>query len=517
MCPLASRRLHWVLTRVVFAAPLAFFMEIDSGVILNRFSQDISIIDYQLPIAVLQTVHYIFEVLWALALLCYAAYYLVAFVPVMGVVVYAIQKFYLRTSRQIRILDLELQSPLVAKFSETIEGLATIRAFGWQEKSMAAFLKRLDAAQRPFYLLYCIQRWLNFVMDLVVACIAVLLVSFGTQFKNTTSGAAVGVGMLNVLNFGQTIAALIEHWTSLETSIGAVARLKQLEADIKPETLPSETSEPPKGWPTVGSVSYHNVSASYKSDSSMVLRDIDLDIKAGEKIGLSGRTGSGKSTLIGLLFRLVPEHTGTIIIDDQDLSLVPRERIRSSIITIPQEPFLLSGSVRFNASPLTTNIMSEAESDRFKAPETAETTISTTFQSVSDEAIINALKRVSLWDQIERSGGLSESIDAAGLSHGQKQLFCLARALLRKETSRILVLDEATSSVDKHTDIVMRKVIEEEFKEHTVISVAHRLSSLGWCDRVVVLDKGRIVEVGRPAELMQKEDGWWKALWDAQN
>jgi ATP-binding cassette, subfamily C (CFTR/MRP), member 1 len=342
-------------------------------------------------------------------------------------------------------------------------------------------------------------------------------VSFGTQFKNTTSGAAVGVGLLNVLNFGQNVAALIEHWTSLETSIGAVARLKQLEADIKPETLPSETSKPPESWPKVGAVSFHNVSASYKANSAPVLHEITLEIRAGEKIGLSGRTGSGKSTLIGLLFRLVPEHTGTITIDDQDLSLLSREEIRSSIITIPQEPFLLSGSVRFNATPLIANIMSEAETQRFKAPETAIITSSKSLQPVSDEAIIGALKRVSLWDQVERSGGLSQPIDSVGLSHGQKQLFCLARALLRKDDSKILVLDEATSSVDKHTDAVMRKVIEEEFGDHTVISVAHRLSSLSWCDRVAVLDKGRIVELGRPEDLLQKEDGWWKALWDAQN
>jgi ABC-type multidrug transport system fused ATPase/permease subunit len=492
-------------------------MDIDSGVILNRFSQDISIIDYQLPIALLQSVHYIFEVLWSLALLCYATYYLIAFVPFLGVVVYAIQKFYLRTSRQIRVLDLELQSPLVAQFSETIEGLATIRAFGWQEKSLKAFLDRLDASQRPFYLLYCIQRWLNFVMDIVVACIAVLLVSFGTPFKNTTSGAAVGVGLLNVLKFGQNVTALIEHWTNLETSIGAVARLKQLEADIKPETFPSEASKPPENWPKGGAVSFHNVSASYKANSSPVLHEINLEIRAGEKIGLSGRTGSGKSTMIGLLFRLIPEHTGTITIDDQDLSLLPREKIRSSIITIPQEPFLLSGSVRFNATPLTANIMSEAESQRFKAPESAMITSSNLVRPVSDETIIGSLKRVSLWDQIERSGGLSEPIDSVGLSHGQKQLFCLARALLRKGDCKILVLDEATSSVDKHTDAVMRKVIEKEFREHPVISVAHRLSSLSWCDRVAVLDKGKVVELGRPEDLVQKEDGWWKALWDAQN
>jgi ATP-binding cassette subfamily C (CFTR/MRP) protein 1 len=131
--------------------------------------------------------------------------------------------------------------------------------------------------------------------------------------------------------------------------------------------------------------------------------------------------------------------------------------------------------------------------------------------------LTNALERVSIWDTISSCGGLSKPINSIGLSHGQKQLFCLARALLRKETSRILILDEATNSVDKDTDAVMRKVIQEEFARHTVISVAHRLSSLSWCDKVVVLDKGRIVEVGRPEELMQIEDGWWRQLWDAQN
>lgn len=221
--------------------------------------------------------------------------------------------------------------------------------------------------------------------------------------------------------------------------------------------------------------------------------------------------------MLGLLFRLLPEHTGTITIDDQDLSLLSREEIRSAIITIPQEPCLLSGSVRFNAAPHTANIMSEADAKAFEASEALTVASSTPTQPVSDESIINALSRVALWDMIEKCGGLDTPIDSIGLSHGQKQLFCLARALIRKETSRILVLDEATSSVDKETDVVMRKVIEEDFKDHTVISVAHRLSSLRGCDRVVVLDKGVIVEVGTPGELMEVEGGWWKRLWDVQN
>ena len=516
MGPFAGRGLHWILTRVVFGAPLSFFTENDSGIILNRFSQDMTIIDGQLPIALLQTVHTIFQVLWSLILMCYGAYYLVAFVPFLGAIVFGIQKFYLRTSRQIRIMDIELQSPLFTQFSETVEGIVTIRAFGWQEQSMRTFLENLDASQRPFYLLYCIQRWLNFVLDLVVACMAVLLVTFATQLRSTTTGAAVGIGMLNVLNFGESLASLIEFWTSLETSIAAVARLKQLEADVKPETLPSGLKQSPKGWPRGGAVTFDNVSASYKSSSTPILQDVVLEIKAGEKVGICGRTGSGKSTLISLLFRLLPETTGIVSIDDQDLSLLSRDEIRSSIIAIPQEPFLLSGSVRFNATPQITT-STETEPEPSDIPETTMITTSTPPKPVSDQAIINALERVSLWDLISRSGGLSALIDNIGLSHGQKQLFCLARALLRKDSGHVLVLDEATSSVDKHTDAVMRKVIEEEFASHTVISVAHRLSSLEWCDRIVVLDKGRIVEVGRPEELMKIEGGWWRRLWDAQN
>ncbi|CZR69716.1 related to multidrug resistance protein [Phialocephala subalpina] len=486
MSKIACRRLHWILTRVVFTAPLSFFTGTDSGVILNRFSQDMAIIDIQLPITSCS------HVLWRLLPIC------IRTVP-----------------RSAFICDPDVLPPdeSTAPYPGSGDAISALQSIFGDDRRIGYYS---SFWLRPYYLLYCIQRWLNFVMDLLVACMAVLLVCFATQLKNTTSGAAIGIGMLNVLTFGENVAALIQHWTSLETSIGAVARLKQLEADVKPESLPSEVGQPPKGWPGVGSVTFNNVSAGYAPNSAPVLHNINLEFEAGEKIGICGRTGSGKSTFLGLLFRLLPEHTGTITIDDQDLSSLSREEIRSAIITIPQEPCLLSGSVHFNAAPHTANIMSEADAKTFEASE-ASTTSSNPPPPVSDEAIITALQRVSLWDMIEKSGGLDTPIDSIGLSHGQKQLFCLARALLRKDSSRILVLDEATSSVDKDTDVVMRNVIEEEFGSHTVISVAHRLSSLAKCDRVVVLDGGRVVEVGSPRELYEKEGGWWRGLWDVQN
>lgn len=495
--------MHWTLLSTITAAPLAYFAKTDAGIILNRFSQDMTIIDSSLPIALLQLSFVLCEIVWQGALICYGAYYLIAFIPFIVAILYAIQKFYLRTSRQLRLLDLEMKSPLFTHFSETQEGLVTIRAFQWQSNFYTSFLNKLDASQRPYYLLYMIQQWLGLCLALVVAAVAIVLVTFATQFKHQSSGGQIGVAMISVMGFSSSLAALISHWTSLETSIGAVARLKQLEIEVKPEDLPSECEKPPSSWPEAGAVIYDGVYASYGDGKPDVLHDISLSIRPGEKIGICGRTGSGKSTLIALLFRLLPTRAGLVAIDGVDLSTIPRQKTRESVIAIPQEPYILSGTVRFNVAPHSAPF-SDVDTDSFE-------------NVVSDTAIIAALEKVDLWDLIARRGGLNTPISDLGLSQGQKQLFCLARAILRKQTSSLLILDEATSSVDKHTDELMRKIIEEEFASHTVISVGHRLSSLIDCDRVVVMDEGKIVEVGNPVALTEVQGGWWRKLWEAQN
>jgi ATP-binding cassette subfamily C (CFTR/MRP) protein 1 len=500
--PRSGLSLHWTLLSTITAAPLSYFAATDAGVILNRFSQDMTIVDGPLPIALLQLSGDASKIVWDVALICYGAYYLVAFNPLIGALLYAIQKFYLRTSRQLRLLDLEMKSPLFTHFSETEEGLATIRAFQWQSSFYEGFLHRLDASQTPNYMLYMIQQWLGLCLALTVAGVAVALVAFATQFENQSSGGQIGVALISIMGFSTSLAELISHWTSLETSIGAVARLKQLELEVKPEDLPSECNQPPPSWPSSGAISYEAVDASYGDDKPRILHNISLSIRSGEKIGICGRTGSGKSTLIALIFRLLPMSAGVVAIDGIDLSTIPRQKTRESVIAIPQEPYILSGTVRFNAAP------------HFAAFSELDTEISE--RVLPDGAIIAALETVKLWGLISRRGGLDASIADLGLSHGQKQLFCLARALLRKDDAKVLILDEATSSVDKHTDELMRSIIEAEFRDHTVVSVAHRLSSLLGCDRVVVLDAGKIVEIGAPAALLEN-DGWWRRLWEAQN
>lgn len=386
-----------------------------------------------------------------------------------------LQKFYLRTSRQLRLLDLEAKSPLYTQFIETLTGLTTIRAFGWTEEFREQNLALLDNSQRPMYLLLCVQRWLGLVLDLLVTVMAVVLMILVVKLRNDISPGYVGLALLNVTNFNQTLATIIKTWTALETSFGAISRLMHFSADAKSENLPAEHQEVPDDWPAYGNVNFTNVTAAYTTDSPSVVQNITLHIKAGERIGVCGRSGSGKSSLIASLFRMLEiDSNSSITIDGIDITTISRQTVRSRLNAIPQEPFFFRGSVRLNTDP---------------------------FQLHPDAAIITALRKVHLWDLVAAKGGLDAALDAAFFSHGQRQLFCLARAILRR--SRVVVLDEATSSVDTASDALMQRVIRDEFGGCTIIAVAHRLDTIMDFDRIAVLGEGKLLECGSPGELMK--------------
>ncbi|THV54559.1 hypothetical protein BGAL_0024g00240 [Botrytis galanthina] len=489
--PYASINLHRTLLHTVMTAPYSWFTATDSGVTLNRFSQDMSLIDMELLIGIVDTFAGTFMAIAQAILIATGAKYVGVILPFIIGTLYILQKVYLKTSRQLRLLDLESKSPLYSHFTETLSGLTTIRAFGWQTQSAEKNRKLLDLSQNPYYLLYCIQRWLNLVLDLIIAGIAVILITFATQMRGTTSAGTLGIALVNILQFNSTLSFLIRKWTQLETSIGAVARVKSFEANTLSENGPLEVNLPPPEWPVKAKVEFRDVTATYGNDEPAVQR-VSFCIEGGKKLGIVGRTGSGKSSLTLALFRMLELKTGDILIDNISISTLRRESVRCSFITIPQEPYFLSGTVGFNADP---------------------------FHSLDNQAIESALVRVGLWDTLCDNGGLEAFMDATPLSQGQQQLFCIARALIRKvalgnKDHGILVLDEVTSNVDSVSEEIMLRILDEDFKGWTVLAVAHRLGTIKSYDRVLVLDKGSVVEDGAPEDLIRREGGLFKGLWE---
>ncbi|KAI9928790.1 hypothetical protein MW887_002008 [Aspergillus wentii] len=452
MVPKSGESFHRRLLTTVLNAPMLFLSSTDSGSLLNRFSQDLQLIDMELPVAAINTV--------------------------------AIQKIYLRTSRQLRFMDIEAKAPLFSHFTDCLNGLATLRAYGWQHAMEEKNRRLLDYSQRPFYLLYAIQRWLTLTLDMVVAGIAIVLIVLVVALRGTISTGYVGVALLNVIQFSQSIKLVVTFWTNLETHIGSIMRVKTFTEKVQSEDLPDENGSAPVGWPSKGDIKFESVSASYKPDEP-VLSDVSLSIQAGEKIGICGRTGSGKTSMIMSLFRMVELTSGSITVDGMDISKLPRQQIRSCINGVSQDPLLIKGTVRMNADPT---------------------------GCCFDRDILDALKSVHLLSTIEENeAGLDADIDDLHLSHGQKQLFCLARAILRP--GRILVLDEATSNVDTKTDEIMQRVIREKFGNHTIIAIAHNLETIMDYDRIVVLDGGRLVESGSPYTLLTTDDSYFAKLY----
>jgi ATP-binding cassette subfamily C (CFTR/MRP) protein 1 len=486
MIPRSATHLHGKLLETIENAPLYFFTSTDAGQIVNRFSQDLSVIDAELPIAALILANNFFMAIIQAIFVCVSASYFSIVLPFVLFVMYMLQKFYLRTSRQIRLMDLESKAPLYSNFLETLNGLVTIRAFGWTKDMEKRNMAFLDASQKPFYLLYCIQRWLMLVIDLLVAALAVILVALIVQFRHSADAGFVGLALINIMSFNMTLSAVIIHWTATETSLGAVSRIKSFVDSTRSENLPMESQDVPPEWPSEGSIILSSISASYALDQHPALNNISLKIPAGQKIGVCGPSGSGKSSFIALLLHMLEINNGSVTIDGVDVSTTPRKVLRDRLTVIPQEPVFLKGTIRQNIDPLN---LAENDSD-----------------------IEEALKKVGLWPIVADAGGLDVSMEAEDLlSHGQRQLFCLARAMLRP--SKILLIDEATASIDLQTDRLMQKIISDHFTDYTVIAVAHRLETIKIFDRVVVFENGRAVEYGEPDALLADEGTKFKALW----
>ncbi|EHK21095.1 uncharacterized protein TRIVIDRAFT_192417 [Trichoderma virens Gv29-8] len=510
----AGAALHKGALDTVVTAPLRYLTTTDVGVITNHFSQDLTLIDGELLFAFFSVALTLTESFGMMIVIATAAPYLAIGFPFLFAALYIVQRFYLKTSRQMRLLDLEAKSPLYTHFLDTTKGIATVRAFGWTTYDIDHNDNLLDSAQRPAYLLAMIQQWLRVVMQLVVAGLALLLVSLATQLGSNVGLA--GTSLVSLLSFGSSLSELVQNYTDLETCIGAVSRLKTFSASVTPEDRATDDLEPPESWPTSGAVELTHVSASYSSDDAMdlassessqrtvdlVLHDLSLSIPPRQKIAVCGRTGSGKSTLMLLLLRLIDplnNTSETIMIDQVPLCQVKRGTLRQRVIALSQEAIFLpdGNTIKLNIDP-----RSEA----------------------SEAACLSVLEVVGLAKFVSDRGGLEACMKADDLSMGERQLFCLGRAVLRKrikdeksgqeKAGGVLLLDEVSSSVDHATDRRLQEIVKAEFENYTVIAVSHRLQTVvDYSDRVIVLDAGRLVESGIPQGLIATPGSYFGELW----
>ncbi|KAI1763558.1 putative ABC transporter [Hypoxylon sp. FL1150] len=490
LAPRSGLEIHQYLLETVIRAPLSYFSKTESGSILNRFSQDIQLVDKQLPSAFSHMGIQIYKLFMQIILLFTAQKWLALSLPICMLVVYIVQKVYLRTSRQLRFLELESRAAVFSNFLETVEGLETLRAFGWQKAMVEENILRLDHSQRPEFCLLCLQRWLNIVLDLLAAAIATLIVVITITLREQTTGGQVGVALNIVLLVNATLLKLVESWTTVEISLGAISRVKTLEETTPSEVEERECGDPPSSWPYKGSIELENVIATYDADS-VAIRNFSLTIEGGQKVIVCGRTGSGKSSLLMTLLRLLDLQAGTIKVDGVDISHLPRDLLRQRcFIVVSQDSLLLTDeTLRYNLDP---------------------------GGSLPDHVLVEALTRTGLWKHFATGvgDGASSNEDAIlgkrlsvsrKLSFGQCQLFAMARALVKAEELRVtgtlpvVLLDEVTAALDAGTESIIYDLIEQEFtaKGHTVIMVTHRAGVVSSRSRDLVLwmNEGRLEEV----------------------
>ncbi|KAI4727274.1 P-loop containing nucleoside triphosphate hydrolase protein [Aureobasidium sp. EXF-10728] len=459
----------------------------ETGSIANRFSQDIAIIDMQLGNALLNVMAGTTDVIAMTSIIIVATPFIAATLPVLALVFWVIQNIYLRTGKQLRIMDLEAKAPLCTHFLETVTGVATIKSFGWAKAYREKNERLLENSQTPYYLLESVQNWLSLVLNLVVAGLATVTMAIVVKMRSSRDGGYVALALINIMDIGPILEMLVVAWTQLETSMGAIARMKEF-IESTPEEEQGKTT-PPADWMTKGDISITNLEASYSDTAPSTIKNINLEIQHGQKIAICGRTGSGKSSLASAVFGLLHISSGTLKVDGVDITTVSQELLRSKMIALPQDPYFTSGTVRENLS--------------LRATDT----------NRSDAEMLAALSRVGLLAKFEALAQAEGStwltpLDVAlnpddMLTKGQTQLFAMARAML--SSGSIVLVDEATSGLDHETEAVVQELLRKEFVGKTVIAIAHHLQTIVDFDVVVVLDGGKIAEVGVPGELMERQ------------
>lgn len=527
----ASWRIHAALLEAVTRAKFKFFDSTPLGQLMNRFSKDLEAIDQEVAsvaIGVLGSLASIISVVILISII--TPKFLMAGIFI-SMLYFAIGTFYLRSSRDLKRLESVQRSPLYQQFGETLSGIITIRAYRDEKRFMHDNQHRVDTYNRPFISLWAANRWLALRVDVTGALVALFASVFVITDKNMDAGAA-GLSLTYAITFTESILWLVRLYAVNEQNMNSVERVKEyIEVEQEAKAIIPD-SRPPANWPSHGAIQFINYATRYRVNLEPVLRNVTFKIQAGERVGIVGRTGAGKSSLAMALFRGLEAEEGKILIDDVDIGLIGLLDLRKAITIVPQDPTLFTGTIRSNLDP---------------------------FDMFTDEEILNTLRRVQLIDSaspltslgpvpsvhmdtsfgapVDTSGedfnlipefrsaqqttniagnvniftNLSSPISESGsnLSQGQRQLMCLARALLK--SPRVLIMDEATASIDYTTDGKIQDTLRE-VKGSTIVTIAHRLQTIIDYDKVLVLDKGRLAEFDSPWELISNEGGIFRNM-----
>ncbi|XP_039710107.1 ATP-binding cassette sub-family C member 10 isoform X1 [Pteropus medius] len=482
----AAATLHRRLLCRVLTAPVTFFSSTPMGRILNRFSSDVACTDDSLPFILNILLANAAGLLGLLAVLASGLPWLLLLLPPLSIIYYRVQRYYRASSRELRRLGSLTLSPLYTHLADTLAGLPVLRAAGATDRFEEENQRLLELNQRCQFASSATMQWLDIRLQLMGAAVvsAIAGIALVQHQQGLANPGLVGLSLSYALSLTGLLSGLVSSFTQTEAMLVSVERLEEYSCDL-PQEPQGQQSQLGTGWLTQGSIEFQDVVLVYRPGLPNALDGVTFRVQPGEKLGIVGRTGSGKSSLLLVLFRLLEPSSGQVLLDGVDTSQLELSELRSQLAIIPQEPFLFSGTIRENLDPR---------------------------GLFEDRALWQVLEQCHLSEVIISMGGLDGELGEGGrsLSLGQRQLLCLARALLTD--AKILCIDEATASVDQKTDQLLQQTICKRFANKTVLIIAHRLNTILNSDRVLVLQAGRVVELDSPATLRNQPHSLFQQL-----
>lgn len=486
----ATGKMHAGMLTNVLKAPMLFFDTTPVGRIINRFARDVDVMDFNLPMSIRMSMQGVGNLLNTLILISYSSPIFLAVVVPLGGLYKLVQVFYVSTSRQLKRLESTTRSPVYTHFTETVQGATSIRAYGATRRFVDESQRRVDSNLVCYFAYLVSGRWLGVRLEILGNFITLAAAMFAIINTSLSSGL-VGLSVTYAMNVTQNLNFLVRVSSELESNIVCTERIKEYSENPTEAPWSNPDHQPPADWPQDGRVEFNDFQMRYRPGLDLVLRGITCQIKGGEKIGIVGRTGAGKSSLTVALFRLSEAAAGSIAIDGETVGQLGLHDLRRRLTILPQDPVIFSGTLRMNLDPTGRH---------------------------TDDELWNALNLAHLHSFVaELPAKLDYECGEGGqnLSMGQRQLMCLARSVLRK--SKILVLDEATAAVDMETDDVIQQTIRSEFKDSTVLTIAHRLNTIMDYDRIMVMEGGRIKEFDSPQTLLADSNSAFYGMAKAAN